>query len=166
MRLLQVEHRADPADARQVDVVHDEPDRRVRRALVLLQLADAAQLEIARPRAVARIVHVGHQRDEFLDVLQCGRGDRLAVQHRQRCAEVQRLGVAECGDHDLLEGAGRHRRLFGGLGPAGGRQRERSHQCRQQDCLVAHVQDLNRFRDPVEPSAGIFSRNFLFLRRH
>ena len=52
--LLDIEERCRHADATQVDVVDQETDRRVGRALVLLEFADAAQLEIARPRTCRR----------------------------------------------------------------------------------------------------------------
>ncbi len=46
--LLDIEQRRRHADAAEIDVVDQESDRRVGRALVLLELADPAQLEVAR----------------------------------------------------------------------------------------------------------------------
>ena len=39
------------------------------RSLVLLEFADAAQLEVARPRGVAGPVEVRHQREHVLEML-------------------------------------------------------------------------------------------------
>jgi hypothetical protein len=63
---VDVEQRADAAEPREVDVVDDEADRRVRRAVVLLELADAAQLEVARARAFAGEIQVRNFADRFL----------------------------------------------------------------------------------------------------
>ena len=66
--LLDVEGRRDHADAAEVDLVDEEADRRIRRALVLLEFADAAELEIARPRACAGPGKRRQLRQEFLEV--------------------------------------------------------------------------------------------------
>jgi len=46
--LLDIEQRRHHADAAEIDIVDDEPDRGIRCALVLLALADTADLKEAR----------------------------------------------------------------------------------------------------------------------
>src|SRR5690606_23062354 len=58
---LDVEQRRDGADRREVDVVDQETDRRIRRALVLLELADAAQLKVPRSGPFAGPIEVRHE---------------------------------------------------------------------------------------------------------
>ena len=64
-----VEQRRDGPDATKIDVVDQETDGWIRRALVLLQLTDAANLEVPGTVAVARPAEIGHDVDEFFEVL-------------------------------------------------------------------------------------------------
>ena len=110
---VDVVERADAAEPREVDVVDDEAERGVRRAVVLLELADAAQLEVARARALAREVQVRHLADRLLEVLDCRRAELLAVEHADARRELGDLCVAELGRDDDLVGRRwlRHRPL-------------------------------------------------------
>ena len=66
---LDIERRRNRADATEIDVVDQETDGWVGRALVLLQFADTADLQVPRTMAVARPVQVRHHVDQFLEVL-------------------------------------------------------------------------------------------------
>ncbi len=68
LHLLHVECRGDHADAAEVDLVHQETDGRIRRALVLLELADAPQLEVARARTRAGPGQRGNLRQQLLEM--------------------------------------------------------------------------------------------------
>ena len=78
---IDVEQRADAAEPREVDVVDDETDRRIRRAVVLLELADAAQLKVARARAFAGQVQVRDAADRFLEMLLRRGSELVAIEH-------------------------------------------------------------------------------------
>src|SRR6185436_13693168 len=66
---IDVERRRRHADAAEVDVVDEKADRWIRRPLVLLALADTADLEEARPRSAAGPVQIRHCGEHVLEVL-------------------------------------------------------------------------------------------------
>ena len=105
--LLDIERRGGHADAAQVDVVDQEADGGVRRALVLLQFAYAAHLEIARARRATRPVQVRDQAEHVLEVLQA-RGLQQAGRHERNARGNlrQRLLAQRRGHHDLFEHRG------------------------------------------------------------
>ena len=81
LHLLDVESRGDHADAAEVDLVHQESDGRIRRALVLLELADAAQLEVARARARPGPGQRRNLRQQFLEMDDGGLAHVLGGEH-------------------------------------------------------------------------------------
>ena len=119
---IDVEQGRDAAETREVDVVDDEADRRIRRAVVLLELADAAQLKVTRARALARKVQVGNAADRFFEVL-LRRGTKLGtIEHADADRQIFDARFAKIGrDDDLFE---RHGLL--GLSSRELRQRKRN----------------------------------------
>src|SRR6185503_7803636 len=88
---------------REVDVVDDEADRRVRRAFVLLELADAAQLKVTSPRAFSRQVQVRDAANHFLEVLLRRGFELVAIEHGDADGELVDARLAKVGrDDDLL----------------------------------------------------------------
>ena len=69
INLLHVEQGCDCADAAEVDVVDQEADGRVRRALVLFKFADSANLQIAGAMAIARPIDVRQGINQFFEML-------------------------------------------------------------------------------------------------
>src|SRR6185503_15457139 len=88
---------------REVDVVDDEADRWVRRAVVLLELADAAQLKVTSPRAFSRQVQVRDAANHFLEVLLRRGFELFAIEHGDADREILDARLAKVGrDDDLL----------------------------------------------------------------
>jgi hypothetical protein len=83
-----VEQRRGGTESAERDVVEDEPDGGIRCALVLLQLADAANLEVTRPRRVAGPVEVRHQRQHVLEMLFAGRAQGVRAEHGRAAGEL------------------------------------------------------------------------------
>src|SRR5690606_8433948 len=77
---------------------------------VLLELTDAAQLEVAGARAFAGPVQVRHAQRNLLEVLQARRLELLGIEHGHAARQILRIDLAELrGDDDLLERAARLR---------------------------------------------------------
>ena len=72
------------ADAGEIDAVDEKSHRRIRRALPLRQLADAAQLEEARSRGARRPVEIGHEPEHILEVLHARDFERVRSRARWR----------------------------------------------------------------------------------
>ena len=93
------------ADATEVDIIDDEADRRVRRALVLLELTHAANLEIASPVTVAGPAQVRHDVDEFLEVLHRRRLDECRIEDADAGRQLGDGALAKVRrDDDLVDG--------------------------------------------------------------
>ena len=84
--MLHVGERGGHADAGEVDAVDEEAHRRIRRTLPLLELADAAQLEVARTRGARRPVEIGHEPEHVLEMLHAG--------HLAACAQSSTVTLA------------------------------------------------------------------------
>ncbi len=97
---LDVERRRNRADAAEIDVVDQETDGRIGRALVLLQFADAADLQVPCAMAVARPVQVRHHVDQFLEVLHRELPDLVGVEDRDARRHLARRPPAEVCRHD------------------------------------------------------------------
>src|SRR5208282_6630687 len=69
-------------ESAEIDVIDQEAHRWIRSALILLQLADAANLEIARQRGIAGPIEVRYQRQYVLEILPAGIAQRGGVQYR------------------------------------------------------------------------------------
>ena len=91
--LLDVEQRGDHADAAEVDLVDQEADRRIGRALVLLELADSAQLEVARARAGAGPGQRRKLRQQLLEVHDAGLVHRRPSEHRDAAGTATAAGT-------------------------------------------------------------------------
>ena len=119
--LVEVVHQAGHAEAAQVDVVHDEPHGEAGRPLtgVVAALADAPDLEVARPRGAAGPVEIGDGRDQLVQVIAAGTGHAAPVEDGHRGGDLrQDLLDQPAGDHDFGHGQGhrtephRERRRF------------------------------------------------------
>ena len=121
--LLHIEGRGRAAEAGEVEVVDEETHRRIGRfALVLGILADAADLEMARPRRATRPGEVRDLVDEIAEVADsAAQRARLVQTHARRHTLGRRF--PEVGRHaqgrELDRRAGRH-----GLGKEQGRRQE------------------------------------------
>ncbi len=79
--LLRVEECRGHADAREIDLIDEKPDRGVGSALVLIKLAYAAQLKVTRSGRSRRPVEVGYEAKHVLEVLHPGSLERMRVQY-------------------------------------------------------------------------------------
>jgi len=165
IHLLDVEERRGAAQAGQVDVVDQESNRRIRRALVLLEFADATNLQVSRAIAITRIRQVRHKRDQFLEVLHARVANRRAVEHGDTCRHSLRAGLAKCGHDELVYVDDL---CVGG----GGLQQQRLHHDDREDhpeerLKNFHVRISVVTRDPVSTLGGESGwQRALFLRRY
>ena len=79
--LFNIPQRRNRPDTAEIDIVHDKSDRRVWGALVLRQLTDPADLNVARPVTITGPVEIGQAADEFFKMLDGRSRDRFGVQH-------------------------------------------------------------------------------------
>ncbi len=93
--LRHIEQRRGHADATEIHVIDEESDRRIGCALVLLELADAANLEEARPRGATGPVEVRHLRQHILEMLLAATDERVLVQYRDTCGYLLQGLVAQ-----------------------------------------------------------------------
>ena len=101
---LDVEQRGDASEAREVDVVDDEAHGRIRRAFVLLELADAAQLKVASSGTLTRPVQVRHLLHELFEVLHAAHVEIVLVEHADAHRQIRDALLPEvCRDDDLFE---------------------------------------------------------------
>jgi hypothetical protein len=92
------------ADTGEVDAVDEEAHRRVRRALPLRKIADAAQLEIAWPRGSGGPVEVRHEAEHVLEMVHARDFECLRSEHRRARRQIPQFAIAQFrGDHDLFE---------------------------------------------------------------
>ena len=103
--LLDVEGRRRHRDTREIDVVDQEADRGIGRPLVLVEFADATQLEIAWPGGARRPVEVRHERHHILEMLQpCVDDGPLRQDRDARRQHVGgRIAQARSDDQHLVE---------------------------------------------------------------
>ncbi len=80
--VIHIKQRSNRADATEIYVIDQKADRGIRRALVLIQLADAANLEVTRAIGIARPIEVRHQTDHVLEMLLASGVQGCRVQHR------------------------------------------------------------------------------------
>ena len=78
--LPRVEQRRRHADAGEIDIVDQKAHRRIGRPLILLHLADAAQLEKSRPRRARRPVQIRDQAENVLEMLHPGRSQGIGIE--------------------------------------------------------------------------------------
>ena len=105
--VLNVERRRNRADAAEIDIVDQEADRRIRRALVLLEFTDTANLKVTRTMAVSRPVQVRDHVDQFFEVLHRQLLDFIGIECRHTRGNLARRTLAEVrGDDDFLDGLG------------------------------------------------------------
>ncbi len=155
--LLEVEQRGDHADAAEVDLVHKETDRRIRRALVLLEFADAAQLVVARPRARARPGQRRQERQQFLQVYDAGIANGFASQYRDPAGSCVRAPHTQgrCDDHGLE----RCRRRRDACRRSHGWQQEEKRQKLEHRLLPTPVlTGSGSTGSPVRPASQVLSR--------
>jgi hypothetical protein len=101
---VHVGQRGGHADSREIHAIDEETHRRIGSALPLLELADAAQLEEARPRRSGRPVQVGYEAEEVLKVLHSGECDRAGIEHGRARGQVSQLAIAQVRrDDDFIE---------------------------------------------------------------
>ena len=108
--LVEVVEESRHAEAAQVDIVHDESHREAGRAFagVVAALADAADLEVARPRGAAGPVEVGHGGDQLVQVVAARSGQAPPVEDGHRGGDLgQGLLDQAARDHRLGHGQGR-----------------------------------------------------------
>src|SRR5208282_6552349 len=90
--LPRIDERCRHSDTREIDIVDEKTNRRVRRALVLLDLTDAAQLEKARSRCAGGPVQIRNQGENILEMLDAGSPQRLCVEHRHALRQLGKAG--------------------------------------------------------------------------
>ena len=88
---LDIEQRRRHADAAEIDIVDEKPDRRIRRALIFLALADATNLEETGSRCAARVMQVRHRCQHILEVLPTRVTQDLRIEHRDLDQVIARL---------------------------------------------------------------------------
>ncbi len=141
--LFDIEQRRDGANTAEIDIVDNEPNGWIWRALVLRKLADATNLEITRPVTVAGPVQVGHELGQLLEMLHGELIDRLLIEDRDYGRQFRGCPFAIVGRYDNF-----FDRLLC--------ERYRQGKKTQREARA-------------EPSPGMFDwkhREILFLRRH
>ncbi len=104
LHLIDIEQRRRGPQSAEVDVVDQESDRRIGRALILLQFAYAANLKVPRPRGVARPVEIGNERQHILEMLPARIVECLVGENRRAARQLARRDRPQCGgDDDFVE---------------------------------------------------------------
>ena len=158
--LIDVEQGGCRAEAAEIDVVDEETDRRVGSALILLQLADTADLEVSGERGVAGPIEIGHERHDVLEILLTCLAQRLGVEDGDAPGKLLvRNGHERCGDDDFLQLGGGGRRgcvgRFGWKAPGGEAAEPRERGGQTGGDAPSQAQDAGTLEmDSHAPSAG------------
>ena len=105
---LHVEQGCDCADTAEIDVVNQEADRRIGCALVLLQFANTANLQVPGSMPVPGPVQVRHHIDEFFEMLERVLLEFLRSQYRDARRQLTDRALTKIGRYnDFLQRIGR-----------------------------------------------------------